>query len=87
MNLFIIAVNGQHPRLDSSLIGMIRIFEGMFGESFWRSFFHLLLNVIFICIHYSQVVLVFTMLPMDEKSVKKRMRARGGKTDEELGEI
>ena len=38
-------------------------------------------------VHYSQVVLVFTMLPMDEKAVKKRMRARGGKTDEELGEI
>ena len=36
VNLFIIAVNGQNPRLDSSLIGMIRIFEGMFGESFWR---------------------------------------------------
>ena len=36
VNLFIIAVNGQHPRLDSSLIGMIRIFEGMFGEGFWR---------------------------------------------------
>ena len=49
--------------------------------------FHLLLNVIFTYIHYSQVVLVFTMLPMDEKAVKKRMRARGGKTDEELGEI
>ena len=36
VNSFIIAVNGQHPRLDSSLIGMIRIFEGMFGEGFWR---------------------------------------------------
>ena len=38
VNLFIIAVNGQHPRLDSSLIGMIRIFEGMFGESFGGHF-------------------------------------------------
>ena len=38
VNLFIIAVNGQHPRLDSSLIGMIRIFEGMFGEGFWREY-------------------------------------------------
>ena len=36
VNLFIIAVNGQNPRLDGSLIGMIRIFEGMFGEGFWR---------------------------------------------------
>lgn len=35
VNLFIITVNGQNPRLDSSLIGMIRIFEGMFGEEFW----------------------------------------------------
>ena len=54
--------------------------------------FHLLSNVYLYIqctpiTHYSQVVLVFTMLPMDEKSVKKRMRARGGKTDEELGEI
>ena len=27
VNLFMIAVNGQNPRLDGSLIGMIRIFE------------------------------------------------------------
>ena len=40
-----------------------------------------------IIFNYSQVVLVFTMLDMDEKNVKKRMKARGGKTDEELGEI
>ena len=36
VNLFIIAVNGHHDRLDSSLIGMLRIFEGMFSEGFWR---------------------------------------------------
>ena len=36
VNLFIIAVNGQNPRLDASLVGMIKIFEGMFGEEFWR---------------------------------------------------
>ena len=33
-NLFDIAVNGQNPRLDGSLLGMIRIFEGMFGQDF-----------------------------------------------------
>lgn len=36
MNLFGIAVNGQSPRLDGSLVAMIRIFEEMFGEHFWR---------------------------------------------------
>merc|ERR1712037_1037625 len=36
VNLFIIAVNGQNPRLDGSLLGMIRIFEGMFGRDFWK---------------------------------------------------
>ena len=35
VNLFVIAVNGQEPRLDGSLNGMIRIFEGMFGAKFW----------------------------------------------------
>lgn len=67
VNLFIIAVNGQNPRLDASLIGMIRIFEGMFGEGFW-----------------SQVVLVFTRLPMDSKSLKKRKNINK-KSDEQLG--
>ena len=36
VNLFIIAVNGQNPRLDSALVGMIKIFEGMFGQEFWN---------------------------------------------------
>jgi len=36
VNLFLIAVNGQNPRLDGSLVGMIRIFEGMFGQDFWK---------------------------------------------------
>merc|ERR1712037_568728 len=36
VNLFIIAVNGQNPRLDGSLLGMIKIFEGMFGQDFWK---------------------------------------------------
>ena len=35
VNLFGIAVNGQSPRLDGSLVAMIRIFEEMFGEHFW----------------------------------------------------
>ena len=69
VNLFIIAVNGQNPRLDASLIGMIRIFEGMFGENFW-----------------SQVVLVFTRLPMDSKSLKKREK-NNKKSDEQLGKL
>ena len=36
VNLFGIAVNGQSPRLDGSLVAMIRIFEEMFGEDFWK---------------------------------------------------
>merc|ERR1711892_323878 len=36
VNLFMIAVNGQNPRLDGALMGMIRIFEGMFGQEFWK---------------------------------------------------
>ena len=45
VNLFIIAVNGQDPRLDASLINMLRIFVGMFGEDFWR--FHFTLSSIY----------------------------------------
>ena len=36
VNLFGIAVNGQNPRLDHSLIAMIKIFEKMFGDRFWK---------------------------------------------------
>jgi len=35
VNCVVLAVNGQNPRLDGSLVGMIRIFEGMFGSKFW----------------------------------------------------
>jgi len=36
VNVFAIAVNGQAPRLDGSLVAMIKIFEEMFGEQFWN---------------------------------------------------
>ena len=36
INLFVIGVNGQAPRLDGSLLAMIRIFEGMFSHQFWN---------------------------------------------------
>lgn len=36
VNLFGIAVNGQAPRLDGSLVAMIKIFEEMFGKAFWN---------------------------------------------------
>merc|ERR1711892_58858 len=66
VNLFMIAVNGQNPRLDGALMGMIRIFEGMFGKEFWK-----------------QAVIVFTRIPMDVKSVKKRNKINK-QSDEEL---
>jgi len=36
INTFVIAVNGTDPRLDGSLIAMIKIFEEMFGKEFWK---------------------------------------------------
>ena len=36
INLFVLAVNGQDPRLDGSLLEMIKIFEGMFSGDFWN---------------------------------------------------
>ncbi|XP_023348693.1 uncharacterized protein LOC111717425 [Eurytemora carolleeae] len=36
VNLFVLAVNGQNPRLDGSLLTMIRILEGMFSKDFWN---------------------------------------------------
>ena len=36
VNLFAIAFNGQNPRLDGSLVAIIRIFEGMFTSEFWK---------------------------------------------------
>ena len=63
VNTFIIAVNGQCPRVDG---GMIRIFEEMFGPGFWK-----------------QTVIVFTRLPMDKLSVKRRNKV-SGVSDEQL---
>ena len=37
--------------------------------------------------YYSQVVVVFTMLPMDKAAVERRKRTRENKTDDELGKI
>ena len=68
VNLFVIAVNGQNPRLDGSLIAIIKIFEGMFTEQFWK-----------------QVVIVFTRMPMDKKSVQKREKIND-LTDEKLAQ-
>ena len=36
VNLFAITVNGQNPRLDGSLVEMVRILEDMFGQTFWK---------------------------------------------------
>ena len=35
VNTFVMAVNGQNPRLDGSLLQMIKIFEKMFTAKFW----------------------------------------------------
>merc|ERR1712198_319989 len=59
LNTIIVAVNGQNVRIDGALLGMLRIFEGMFGGNIWK-----------------HAVVVFTFLPRDEKSVKKRERIR-----------
>ena len=36
VNLFVLAVNGQNPRLDGSLLTMIKILERMFTKQFWN---------------------------------------------------
>jgi len=69
VNTFIIAVNGQNPRLDGSLLAMIKIFEAMFGVEFW-----------------GQTVIVFTRLPMDQKSVRRREKITQKKDDEIFGD-
>jgi len=35
VNTFMMAVNGQNPRLDGSLLQMIQVFEKMFTDKFW----------------------------------------------------
>ena len=37
IHLFLIVVNGQHRRLDGSLIAMLRLFEELFGRQFWKN--------------------------------------------------
>ena len=36
VNLFVIVINGAQVRFDGSIIGMMRVFESMFGEEFWK---------------------------------------------------
>ena len=36
VDTFVIAVNGQNPRLDASLLRMLKIFGEAFTEAFWE---------------------------------------------------
>ena len=36
VHMFVLAVNGQSPRLEGSLLTMIKILEGMFTKQFWN---------------------------------------------------
>ena len=36
INLFLLVLNGQAVRLDASLLAMLKIFQGMFSEEFWK---------------------------------------------------
>jgi len=49
INTFVMAVNGQNPRLDGSLLEMIRIFERMFTDKFWDQ-----MVVVFTRLHMDQ---------------------------------
>ena len=67
INVVAIILNGTKPRLERSLIGMMRIFEEMFNvDTFW---YH--------------VILIFTYMSMDKDSVDKRKNANKGKSDDE----
>ena len=69
VHLFVIAVNGQNPRMDGSLVAMLKIFKEMFGEEFW-----------------GQCCVVFTRVPMDKRSINRRLKNGGGQTDEQRAE-
>merc|ERR1719186_2044371 len=56
VNVFLIVFNGASPRFDSSLIAMVRIFQGMFGKEFLEK------NVVF----------EFTNWGHDKQSVRRR---------------
>ena len=67
INVVAITLTGAKPRLERSLIGMMRIFEEMFNvDTFWE-----------------RVILIFTYLGMDKDSVYKRKNASKGKSDDE----
>ena len=36
IDTFGITINSQHRRVEGSLVAMLRVFEGMFGENFWK---------------------------------------------------
>ena len=65
INLFLMVVNGESPKLKRSLLTMIRTLTKLFSQKFW-----------------DHVALVFTRLSMDNKTMKKRLKNKGGRTDE-----
>ena len=68
INTFIIAVNGQNPRLDGALLAMIRILHAMFGDELWKQtvviFTRLPMNKFFVQMRES------TTKKKDEESAK-----------------
>ncbi|XP_075258497.1 uncharacterized protein LOC142350531 [Convolutriloba macropyga] len=69
INLFVIVVNGQQPRLEGTLETMLHIFEQVFGDKFWQN-----------------ALIVFTRLPMDDRS-KKMRTDHNEQTDEKLAQL
>ncbi len=58
VHAFVIAFNGESPRMTFSLKSMIRLFEKMFGNAFWsNAIFEVKITLAFLVKHMMAVLL------------------------------
>ena len=79
VNLFVICLNGMNVRVHGSLRYMIQMFRDIFGRKMENNQVVKDENVF-----WSRCAVVYTHLSMDNRSIRKRLIAQGGSTDEDI---
>ena len=79
VNLFVICLNGMNVRVHESLKYMITMFRDIFGQKMEGNLVVKDENVF-----WKRCVVVYTHMSMDITSVKRRVNAQGGLSDEDI---
>ena len=68
INLFLICINGTNLRLNASLLNMLKIFEDIFGHSMENDIPKRDPDIF-----WKKCMIVLTKLPMDQRSIERRV--------------